>query len=1640
MGTWRRSTTVAVGGRRSPPPAWCRRCRRPGPGRSSASRPRRYRSPIRRPNLSERATTPDPDATPTRGAADVGDAGDRGPRRPRSPSCSAPSRPTSQRVDPGQGRGDRPGAALPGVRGPPAHRGRARRGQDQPGQGPGPLDRLLVRPDPVHPRPAALRRRRASPSGTAATAGSSSGPARSSPRIVLGDEINRASPKTQSALLEAMAEGQVTVDNVTYPLGPPFMVIATQNPIEHEGTYPLPESQLDRFLMRVSVGYPSRDAEIDVLDAHGDHTTLGDIGPVVTAADVEGLIATARAVHVAPSLKGYLVDLADATRRHPQLALGMSPRATLSLHAGRPGPRRGRTAAPTSSPTTSRRSPTRCSATACWSPPRPSSRASPRPTVLDEILRAVPVPDRRAGLEPSMLTREGRLAGCWPRWLSLVAGRIFGSVELYVLGAVARRCSWLALAAHGGADPPPHRRGPRAAPAAGARRHARAGSTCGCANRGRGARPVLNLRDGVSGTRGARLLVGPARARASRPGPRTGCRPSAAASSPSARSRSSSPTRSAWPASRMTASGVVRAHRLPARRRARPAAADHRQRPAGRRRAPQLARARRRGLLRAARLRRRRRPAPGALALDRPPRRADGPPGRAAVAGSGHRAGRRPVVDQHRRVARAGDLGRRPASWPPAPAARTSSAWSPPTAPTRASPPATPTSRRSWSTWPASRPPTTPASGGCSTGSARSAGGGALVVVVALAPAADLDQLARLRRRFGSLTDRPVRPLVVGPVGPAVGDRRRGPAPAGPALTRRRLVRRRLEPARRAGSPGDALVERPDHRRGPGHRRPRPRPTTGTAGPGRPHRPHATVTRSTRPDRHRPRPATTPRADRRRAPPRAGGRDLPGARHPVAVVASFSRIFAGVGLRSAPLVVVAVVTHVGLVLARRRGLGLPLTAVLAVVGFVAADRAGCSSSTPPGSCVPTARHRRRRPRSRSTRSWSAFQEVVAPTPPAARLPAGRRASACSSPSSSPTGPRSACGRRSRRSCPSLTLFVFTALRRLEPRRQVLRHRAVRPLAMLVRARAPGGRARAVRRLAGRPGRARVGLAAARRARCSPSPRSLVGVARRPPPARGRRATALVDWRGDGDGPQLPRHHQPAGRHPEPPGRPERHRRCSPSISPQPAYWRLTSLDTFDGAIWRSSGRYTSVDGRLPERPARAASPTPASPARSSRPSASRRCRRCGCRPRSSRSPIDAPDTSVRYQNETVHADRRHRRARPPTGRPTRCSSVLPDLHPRAAARRRHGRARRHRRRRTPRCPTASAPTAARLARELTDGRDHHLRQGHGPAVVLPRHRRLRLRHRTSRRATATDAIDEFLQARRGLLRAVRRHVRGHGPRRRAAGPGRRRLHPGRSSDPTDPRPLRGPGRARPRLARGLPGPVRMGAVRAHARARGNPNAEAYTGVPPAAGRRRHRTQTTTTTVARPHDRPDDDAERGRRPGARRSARPAASSAGGSTVHPIGLAVAGPPRRSPAPSCWSSPCSTCVAVPSLLAAAPPTAAPRGRRPGGPGAGGLDRVRGGAGAGRPGPRARRDHLGSSPAAPASGVPVAAAPGWPRWPAATDAALFGPGRRRATAPPTRPRPSAVRRARHRCTGRCRCGGGSCVSSTHGGSSAAA
>lgn len=150
--------------------------------------------------------------------------------------------------------------------------------------------------------------------------------------VLLGDEINRASPKTQSALLEAMEERQVTVDGTTYPLPAPFLVIATQNPVEHEGTYTLPESQIDRFLLRVRIGYPDRSSEITMLERHGDSDTE-KLSPVADESDLAGMIKAVSSVYIATSLRSYVVDLARASRAHPAIELGMSPRATIGLQA-----------------------------------------------------------------------------------------------------------------------------------------------------------------------------------------------------------------------------------------------------------------------------------------------------------------------------------------------------------------------------------------------------------------------------------------------------------------------------------------------------------------------------------------------------------------------------------------------------------------------------------------------------------------------------------------------------------------------------------------------------------------------------------------------------------------------------------------------------------------------------------------------------------------------------------------------------------------------------------------------------------------------------------------------------------------------------------------------------------------------------------------------------------------------------------------------------------------------------------------------------------------------------------------------------------------------------------------------------------
>lgn len=150
-------------------------------------------------------------------------------------------------------------------------------------------------------------------------------------QIVLADEINRATPKTQSALLEAMEERQVTVDGTTYQMERPFLVLATQNPIEYEGTFPLPEAQIDRFMMRVSLGYPSPEDEMRVLESQRERHPIQDIGQVLSAEELMAGQAAVRQIYADDLIKEYIVELANATRRHPDIYLGVSPRGSLAL-------------------------------------------------------------------------------------------------------------------------------------------------------------------------------------------------------------------------------------------------------------------------------------------------------------------------------------------------------------------------------------------------------------------------------------------------------------------------------------------------------------------------------------------------------------------------------------------------------------------------------------------------------------------------------------------------------------------------------------------------------------------------------------------------------------------------------------------------------------------------------------------------------------------------------------------------------------------------------------------------------------------------------------------------------------------------------------------------------------------------------------------------------------------------------------------------------------------------------------------------------------------------------------------------------------------------------------------------------------
>ena len=151
-------------------------------------------------------------------------------------------------------------------------------------------------------------------------------------QIVLADEINRATPKTQSALLEAMEETQITVDGVTYRLPEPFMVMATQNPIEYEGTFPLPEAQLDRFMMNIKLGYPKVSDEMNILDTHQYHHPLDDLAQIMTAEELVRIQQQIRGIHVDPSIREYIVAIANATRSHNSIYLGASPRGSLALY------------------------------------------------------------------------------------------------------------------------------------------------------------------------------------------------------------------------------------------------------------------------------------------------------------------------------------------------------------------------------------------------------------------------------------------------------------------------------------------------------------------------------------------------------------------------------------------------------------------------------------------------------------------------------------------------------------------------------------------------------------------------------------------------------------------------------------------------------------------------------------------------------------------------------------------------------------------------------------------------------------------------------------------------------------------------------------------------------------------------------------------------------------------------------------------------------------------------------------------------------------------------------------------------------------------------------------------------------------
>lgn len=210
------------------------------------------------------------------------------------------------------------------------HRGCARRRQNGSGPRPIQIGGVRIPAHPVHPGHVAQRRDRVA--SNQKTAEFEFRPGRIHAQIVLADEINRATPKTQSALLEAMEERQVTVDGTTYELKLPFMVLATQNPIEYEGTFPLPEAQLDRFMLRIRLGYPSKEQEIEILDRQRYAHPLKDLGQVVSVDELLAAQQAIKDVYLDPLVKEYVVDLVRETRDHGDVYLGSSSRGALAIY------------------------------------------------------------------------------------------------------------------------------------------------------------------------------------------------------------------------------------------------------------------------------------------------------------------------------------------------------------------------------------------------------------------------------------------------------------------------------------------------------------------------------------------------------------------------------------------------------------------------------------------------------------------------------------------------------------------------------------------------------------------------------------------------------------------------------------------------------------------------------------------------------------------------------------------------------------------------------------------------------------------------------------------------------------------------------------------------------------------------------------------------------------------------------------------------------------------------------------------------------------------------------------------------------------------------------------------------------------